>query len=623
MRQTIFCGVLLGFLLTGCSDEVMDRPGGDGEGRLVFSGLKVETVVGDIQTKASLEVDAIPEAGDFTLTVVDAATSEVVKTLPAGAADCFLPEGSYKVRATYGDGAAMSDTPYFLGESDEVTVAAGANRTVQLTASLACAVLCPVIDPRLEAQYESYTLTVTENATGEDPKEEPLEMGKDFFVRGGEGRTYTLCLKGTNQLGDEVSHPWEYRDLVVRTRYTIHCNPDLPAFTLPAQPEGNVWSKFLYITPMTAEDISYKPTGLTDDEILRNVRYEVSSDGINWVEAVQEADKWIVKELTPSSKYKLRSNFFDVYSSNPIEVTTEAAAPVPNGDFEELRETVNISGMNQGGKWSGTNTIWSPLEQNTCSFLIKEPVEWTSVNAKTCATNAANLNSWFVIPSTYNTTLSWLSTVKYKTYGGQETPAIYKNLLSNSNSSAMVVRNVAWDMQGTSPSDQKKTAWTANDCYNTKEPTIANRSAGKLFLGSYSYADGTETYNEGIDFVSRPLTLKGFYKYVQDGNDNSETGMVTVSLLNGNTVIGTASKALTSVSDYTEFEVPIVYSDYSLKATQLRIMITSSNHASYNQSEENSSIKTTNYNGRYESASRGATLTIDNLTFSYEHDPNN
>lgn len=99
--------------------------------------------------------------------------------------------------------------------------------------------------------------------------------------------------------------------------------------------------------------------------------------------------------------------------------------------------------------------------------------------------------------------------------------------------------------------------------------------------------------------------------------------MVTVFLLNGNTVIGTASKALTASADYAEFELPIVYSDKSLKATQLRIMITSSNHASYNQSEENLSIKTTNYNGRYESASRGATLTIDNLTFSYEHDLNN
>ena len=31
-----------------------------------------------------------------------------------------------------------------------------------------------------------------------------------------------------------------------------------------------------------------------------------------------------------------------------IEVTTEAAAPVPNGDFEDLRETINIPGIQQG-----------------------------------------------------------------------------------------------------------------------------------------------------------------------------------------------------------------------------------------------------------------------------------
>lgn len=279
MRQIIFCGTLLGFLLTGCSDEVMDRLGG--EGRLIFSGLTVEAVVGDIRTKASLEADAIPEAGDFTLTVVDAATSDVVKTLPAGAADCFLPEGSYKVRATYGDEAAMSDTPYFLGESEVVTIAAGANQTVKLTASLACAVLRPVIDPQLEAQYESYTLTLMESTAGKNAATGILQNGQDFFVRGGKGRTYTLFLAGKNKLGDPVSHSWNYNDLVVRTRYTINCNPDLPAFTLPVQPEGNMWSKFIYITPMTAKDISYKPIGLTDDEILRNVKYEASSDGIN------------------------------------------------------------------------------------------------------------------------------------------------------------------------------------------------------------------------------------------------------------------------------------------------------------------------------------------------------
>ena len=47
-------------------------------------------------------------------------------------------------------------------------------------------------------------------------------------------------------------------------------------------------------------------------------------------------------------------------------------------------------------------------------------------------------------------------------------------------------------------------------------------------------------------------------------------------------------------------------------------MITSSNHASYSQSEETATIKTTDYYSQYESNSRGATLTIDNLNFIYE-----
>ena len=258
MRQTIFCA-FLGFILTGCSDEVLERSGGDGEGRLIFSGLTVEAVVGDIQTKASLEADVIPEEGDFTLTVVEANTSKVVKTLPVGTTDCFLPAGSYKVRATYGDEVAMSDTPYFFGESDVVVIKKNVDATVSLTASLACAVLHPVIDPQLEAQYDTYTLTVMESTTGKNTGTGILQNGQDFFVRGGEERTYTLLLAGKNMLGDPVSHSWDYSDLVVRTRYTINCNPDLPSFTLPAQSDGDVWSKFIYITPMTADNMTAHP----------------------------------------------------------------------------------------------------------------------------------------------------------------------------------------------------------------------------------------------------------------------------------------------------------------------------------------------------------------------------
>ena len=84
----------------------------------------------------------------------------------------------------------------------------------------------------------------------------------------------------------------------------------------------------------------------------------------------------------------------------------------------------------------------------------------------------------------------------------------------------MVIRNVAWDANGTTPS---KTGGAFNTTYyNTNVPSMSNRSAGKLFLGSYSYSGNSESYNEGTSFSSRPSTMKGWYKYTPDNNDVSE-----------------------------------------------------------------------------------------------------
>lgn len=318
---------------------------------------------------------------------------------------------------------------------------------------------------------------------------------------------------------------------------------------------------------------------------------------------------FVLKNLEAGVTYKVKASK-DGEEGNEVTFATEAATAVPNGDFEDLAETIKISDMNQGGKWSPT--IGDPTYQNTCSFTVKEPTGWASVNAKTCNKSATNQMSWFVIPSTYNTTLSWTGTVQRVPIfggGGTETPDIYKDLTAQSGSNAMVVRNVAWDANGTSPANHYKTR-TSSEYYSMNVPTIANRSAGKLFLGSYTYSNGQETYNEGTAFASRPVTLKGYYKYVRDNQDASELGVVTVKLLNNGTVIGEGTAELYPQTDYTQFTVNIAYSNTSLKADKLQIMICSSNHES--------NIKTTDYTSRYESASRGAQLTIDNLTFSYK-----
>lgn len=587
----VFYTGLIGLLLAACTNELQVSDYGQGEGRLVLSGIQVETVVGDVITRASLDAEILPEASDFTIEIIDS-EGALVKTLEPGTLQCTLAAGTYTLKAIYGDAAVMSATPAFYGEK-EVTVTAGQDAETKIEASLVQAVIRPSIDANLEAQFKEYRLELS-NAENETVT---LENNKDFFIPC--DGTYVLTLSGTNQLNKAFTHTWSYENkFAIRTRYIVACNPDLPSFTLPEQEETNAWATFIYITPMTTEDMTSHQEDMTD-KVLANIVYEASSDGTTWIPSETTEDgKIVIKGLAPTTPYAIRSRFGAVYSENTSQLTTENAAEVPNGDFEELAETINMT-INQGGRFRETYIgKWQTLEVH---YNVSEPNGWSSVNAKTCNVAASNLNSWFVVPSTFNSS----------------------EVIAGNN--AMTLRNVAWDLNGTTPEDYTQT-WGSleGDIYNHNTPSsIANRSAGKLFLGTYSYTNGTEIYNEGIDFGSRPISLNGYYKYIQDSNDTNETGTITVSILNNLDIIGTGYLNLSTVSDYTTFKVPIVYTNNSLKATQLKIMITSSNHASYRQEEENSSIKTSIYNGRNESVSRGATLTIDNLTFSYEYNANN
>lgn len=434
-----------------------------------------------------------------------------------------------------------------------------------------------------------------------------------------EDRTYTVSSLGENKYHATATIPASENDAIIRAVYNKTISAELTSarkVVLYDVKDGDVWAHTatLQIAPASSASKVTKVT-LNGSELSNPSTLFSSSTGI-----------MTLTGLTPSTKYSVEVTVSGESEPLTAEFTTEAATEVPNGDFETLTQTISISNMKQSGIWAATK--YGTSTQNTCSFNVKEPTGWASVNSKTCNTGASNQNSWFVIPSTYNTTLSWLSTVPdYKLVignyggGGTETPDIYKNLAAQHGNNAMVVRNVAWDSNGNTPEDDKSShelSYGRDDYYNHNVPNIANRSAGKLFLGSYSYSNGVETYNEGVSFSSRPQALKGFYKYANDGTDASETGMVTVTLLNGDNIIGTGTANLVASSDYKEFSVAINYTDASKKATKLKIMITSSNHASYSQAEETASIKTSNYTSRYESASRGATLTIDNLTFDYK-----
>ncbi len=330
-------------------------------------------------------------------------------------------------------------------------------------------------------------------------------------------------------------------------------------------------------------------------EIIPYINVLVQPSGGSWHPAVVErsvADGRItVKTLTPSTSYNIRITT-GVNDTHEFSVSTESALELPNADFEDVTETIKMKSVNCGGKYSNLSS-WMPI-YNKADILVSEPKKWASVNKKTCASFASNSNTWFQVPTT--------------------------EIIASMGSGqwSVRIRNAAWSWEGVEP---PRDARTDRQYYSSYTPDNLNRSAGKLFLGSYDVdKSGKETYNEGIAFTSRPTAVSGTYTYVQDYHDTSETGMVVVRLVNdesGKAVeIGRGVGYLNPSTSLTRFNVPITYSVRNKRATRLMLMVTSSNHASYSIAEETRAIRTTD---RLQSAvSLGAELTIDQLALLYE-----
>ena len=477
MIRQIMALATLCWVMASCSDDTFNQEYGEGMGRLILSNMKLESVVGEVTTKAALEEDILPKITDFTIEIVDSEGS-LVKTLEPGTLQCSLSSGSYKLKAIYGNVEAMSNTPAFYGETD-FTIIEGGVSTPTITASLNQAVLHPIVTEELAAQFKNYKLTIKQT------EGETVEMvnDRDFFIPG--DGTYTLTLSGKNQLGEDFSHDWQYGNLAVRTRYTVECNPDLPSFTMPEQLEGNVWSKFIYITPMTADDMTSHSE--MAQKVIENVVYEASADGINWKPSEIKDGKIVITELEPSTKYTLRSRFGAVYSNNEVEVTTESAQQVENGDMENwsnkkyttyglmsiysyyvgassaekswgTRNSLTMNGV-EGGTSSGTNNQITAYRWNSCTIPTTDAVVGNAAEIRTMALANFSINS---------------GTVGI----GNDHSKMVQNVLSN-----------------------------------------ANIFIGYLYTGTEDVSSMDEPEQYGISHMSRPVSLTFDYKYSPYGSD--------------------------------------------------------------------------------------------------------
>lgn len=570
----VFYTGLIGLLLAACTNELQVSDYGQGEGRLVLSEIQVETVVGDVITRASLDAEILPEASDFTIEIIDS-EGALVKTLEPGTLQCILSAGTYTLKATYGDAAVMSATPAFYGESN-VTITEGEITTTSITASLKQAVIHPRISEELIVHLEEYSLTIRQ------PEGLAVEMSndKDFFVPAGE--TYTLTLSGINQLGESFSHNWQYESLALRTRYTVECNPDLPSFTMPEQSEGNVWSKFIYITPMTVDNMTSHQE--MADKVLGNIVYEASSDGTTWIPSEKTEDgKIVIKGLEASTTYTLRSRFGSVYSDNTFEVTTESAQQVENGDMESWNSTKLHSG---NGTWD------KDLYCDYCS-------NWATRNERTTL-GAEDANSGGIFGllrgAGYGVSWRWCS-------GTISTDD------KTEKSKAAEISTIAFYNEGVSG------VWKRENVYNyTKDNGTAY--TGYLFTGTFD--KNSDSYTLGIEHKSRPVSISFDYKYSPMPASDQCIAYAKVYDSEHEEIASTPIFNSIEQIDYKTEILTFTYTQSTKKASYIGIFFQSGTNIDIaNMKQVEGSYDASPFN---QDRVVGSVLKIDNVTLNYDYE---
>lgn len=312
----------------------------------------------------------------------------------------------------------------------------------------------------------------------------------------------------------------------------------------------------------------------------------------------EEKGAILIVGLEPATSYTISPVVVENGYAPDVPTITEEAAPVPSGDFEDPKDAIRYKDMKSGGAYSVSPfPVFS--QQNFKSFDTKwVEKHWANVNAKTFCTKASNHNTWYMQPS-----------------------AILDFSNSMSGSKSVYLASVGWSLAGPDipPYAQEPGEFLP---YNANVPHIDHRSAGKLFLGSYSFNPATmqEQYTEGIAFKSRPSSLNGFFKYLPDATVVNDYGILVIELINEigpePLVVATATARFNNSPDFIAFNVPLEYKFAGVKATKLKMMFASS-HAIGTIEEEDANVPVTT--DPEHAVSIGSRLWIDNLSFSYSY----
>lgn len=320
-------------------------------------------------------------------------------------------------------------------------------------------------------------------------------------------------------------------------------------------PEGRVWAKKIVSPELKVE------RGVSALYML-----QVSSDGNTWsdLKTYSSASNSVLDfgtiDVEPSTTYYYRT----VYNENPnlmsnvVKVTTEDTMQIGNSGFEYWN-TASFSFSH----WFGSET-----REWYLPYLSTDSNPWWAVNSRKTmpsSTTPSNLD-YKVFP-----------TVGYSTdrYSGDKSALVY-------------------------------TA-SVND-YNVSGTSLGDPVVGELWIGKAD--DSGNHASDGHAFASRPASVKFWYKYLPI---NSEKYAVYLSLKDaaGNQIAYTEKLDGSAAYEWTQCEIPIVYSNLNARAASIYICF---------KSAVSGDVKldaTMEIAGRQQTSHIGSALRIDDIELVY------
>lgn len=419
---------------------------------------------------------------------------------------------------------------------------------------------------------------------------------------------------------DEVLHyaiienlPEVHTKLKIRARYGSKesqvqtLNYFIPQFSLTAD-EVDIWPRKATI----------KVEAKTDEERDAVLKYfKLINDDVEMENVTQSGNAFLCEKLAPGITYNLKgvcNGDASAIASYPL--TTEKALQLPNSNFEQWDNgAYDGKSINKGGAWAKRvngfdfSGYTAKKTYESTSLTVQEPTSWACVNLKTMPSNPKDVNTWYVVAST--------NKVEDKIKG-----------------QSVLLRNVGWNNNaeieiGTYgqagnfiPKENCYSAFPGFAKMNTP-PNTLNYSAGRLFLGTYSYdhSTGAEIYNQGYDFHSRPLAFRFQYKYTSITRGAEDKAYVEIVLKNGTDIIAKEYSELIPTNNISTKEIQFNYLYTDKKVNTICVMFCSSIEGKeLQQSIENESIRNkpdTDPVNKEQACSTGSELYIDNVELIY------